>query len=79
VIVPVEDPGPSVRWKIVALSAGLVLYCTGFFLPAVEDWGGWDCAWFALMRWHDDKVSSLHWFAECAKSVLVGVSGSTII
>src|SRR5437879_9542370 len=57
--IPAQDFRQLARWKSVALYVGFALYFVSFFLPAVDQWKGWDCAWLALEYWHDDKVSPL--------------------
>ena len=57
--IPGQDFRQAARWKSVALYVGFALYFVSFFLPAVDQWKGWDCAWLALEYWHDDKVSPL--------------------
>ena len=57
--IPAQDFRQPAPWKSVALYVGFALYSVGFFLPAVDQWKGWDCAWLALEYWHADKVSPL--------------------
>lgn len=42
---------------------GLSLFLTSFFLPAVGNLTGFDCAWFAMISWKpDDQISRLALF-----------------
>src|SRR5438874_9990747 len=41
--IPGQDFRQAARWKSVALYVGFALYFVSFFLPAVDQWKGWDC------------------------------------
>jgi hypothetical protein len=60
--VPTNNSSPSVPWKPVVLCFGLGLFLASFFLPAVDEWKGWECAQLAFLTWNDDKFSRLSWF-----------------
>lgn len=47
----------------VALYLGLSLFLASFFLPAVGNLAGFDCAWFAMISWKpDEQISRLALF-----------------